>query len=175
MSIWNSSIETANTVQSIAWIGLIGGATLTLIATMALFWASGVRDRHSEHQIAAARTDYEQLKQQVEPRRITEAQAQTIASAIQRTGLRASIFVTTSDPEAANLRADVEEILRLAGDPKPRWKTSLIPQQFTGMAIQGPDNDRAALINAFAEAGIVVGNAGVFKELQIVIGTKPPL
>lgn len=57
MSIWDAPIEFANRVYTWAYIGLVIGAALTAIATMSLFWASAIRDKDADTQIARAKAD----------------------------------------------------------------------------------------------------------------------
>lgn len=62
MSIWDASVSTANWVYGIAWIGLISGAIVTAVSTMAIFWASGVRDKHADTLIAQAQASSDEAK-----------------------------------------------------------------------------------------------------------------
>lgn len=62
--MWDASINAANLVYGISWIGLIVGAILTAVSTLGAFWASGIRDKHSDQQIAQAHAIGEQAKAQ---------------------------------------------------------------------------------------------------------------
>ena len=62
MSMWNASIELANKVYTLAYVALVVGAVLTAVATFSLFWASALRDKDADEQIATARATAEQAR-----------------------------------------------------------------------------------------------------------------
>ena len=75
MSIWDlSHIELADRVYPISWVGLIVGALLTAVATLAAFWASGVREMHADARTASLEATTEQAK--LEQARIAQGNIQ---------------------------------------------------------------------------------------------------
>ena len=108
-------------------------------------------------------------------RRIDSEQRRQIADALRPTNLRPVIFVTTSDPEAAQFRADLVAALRDAGDPNPIWRVAVGSSSFEGLSVQGPkEEERLLLVRLFEQAGFPMQNGGQAERLTIVIGAKPP-
>ena len=85
-----------------------------------------------------ARLEHEQLRARLAWRRIDPEQRRQIADALRAANLKPAIFVTTSDPEAAQFRADLVETLREAGDPNPNWRMAAGGSTFAGLSVQGP-------------------------------------
>jgi hypothetical protein len=122
-----------------------------------------------------ARLEHEQLRARLAWRRIDPEQRRQIADALRVANLKPAIFVTTSDPEAAQLRADLVETLREAGDPNPNWRMAAGGSTFAGLSVQGPkEQERLVIASVFEQAGFSMQNAGQAERLTIVIGTKPP-
>ena len=122
-----------------------------------------------------ARLEHEQLRARLAWRRIDPEQRRQIADALRAANLKPAIFVTTSDPEAAQFRADLVETLREAGDPNPNWRMAAGGGTFAGLSVQGPkEQERLVIASMFEQAGFSMQNAGQAERLTIVIGTKPP-
>jgi hypothetical protein len=108
-------------------------------------------------------------------RRIDPEQRRQIADALRAANLKPAIFVTTSDPEAAQFRADLVETLREAGDPNPNWRMAAGGSTCAGLSVQGPkEQERLVVASVFEQAGFSMQNPGQAERLTIVIGTKPP-
>jgi hypothetical protein len=122
-----------------------------------------------------ARLENESLRARFAWRRISSEQRGQIAAALRAANLRPAIFVTTSDPEAAQFRADLVATLREAGDQNPNWRVAAGSSTFVGLSVQGPkEQERSILASLFEQAGFPMQNAGQAERLTIVIGTKPP-
>ena len=139
--------------------------------------AASAQERAAElsKEAEQARLEHEQLRARVAWRRIDPEQRRQIADALRAASLRPAIFVTTSDPEAAQLRADLVATLREAGDPNPNWRMAAGGSTFAGLSVQGPnEQERLVVASVFERAGFSMQNAGQAERLTIVIGTKPP-
>ena len=86
-----------------------------------------------------ARLEHEQLRALLAWRRIDPEQRRQIAHALRAANLRPAIFVTTSDPEAAQFRADLVATLREASDPNSNWRMAAGGSTFVGLSVQGPN------------------------------------
>jgi TolA-binding protein len=139
--------------------------------------AASAQERAAELSREAERTrlEHEQLRTRLAWRRIDPEQRRQIADALRAANLKPAIFVTTSDPEAAQFRADLVETLREAGDPNPNWRMPAGGSTFAGLSVQGPkEEERLVVASVFEQTGFSIQNAGQADRLTIVIGTKPP-
>jgi hypothetical protein len=126
MSIWDVSIELANKVYILAYIALVVGAIMTAAATISLFWASAVRDKHSDGMIATAQEG--------------AAKANERASALE--SQTAELQKQTAE---ANLQAEQERLARakiedrldrsIRGGP-PEWEAAIAKlKKFSGQKV----------------------------------------
>jgi hypothetical protein len=126
-------------------------------------------------EVEQVRLEQERLRARFSWRRISAEQRRQIADGLRAANLRPAVFVTTSDPEAAQFRSDVVAVLRDAGDPNPNWRSAAGSSSVVGLSVQGPkEQERSAVAGIFERAGFSMQNAGQAERLTIIIGAKPP-
>ncbi len=125
-------------------------------------------------QAEQARLEHEQLRVRIAWRRISPEQRRQIADELRAASLRPAVFVTTSDPEAAQFRSDLVAVLRDAGDPNPYWRAAAGSSSVLGLSVQGPkEQERSVVAGIFERAGFSMQNAGQAERLTIIVGAKP--
>ena len=139
--------------------------------------AANAQERAAElsKEAEQVRLEHEQVRARFAWRRIYPEQRRLIADELRAANVRPAVFVTTSDPEAAQFRADLVAALRDAGDPNPYWRVAAGSSSVVGLSVQGPkEQERSVVAGIFERAGFAMQNAGPAERLTIVIGAKPP-
>ena len=177
LQFWSDGVRDARAeVRTLALERETSAANADAARANATAAAANERAARLEKEAADAKLEYERLRESVAWRQISRSNQQKIADAIRLAGLRPDMYVTSNDPESGNFRRYVGDILLMAGDPTPRFTTSISPgPMFVGVGVQGPDETtRNALVRAFADGGIDARDEGEFERPRIKIGIKPP-
>jgi hypothetical protein len=190
LSMFSITSPVADAIFTYANILLVVGAVLAFVGTAGVFWSTGIRERFADERIAAneaetarakaeaaqARLEQERLKAQMAWRRVSPAQAQLIAGALQGKKLEFWLTYVGNDPEATIFREDLDQALTAAG-----CKTKLYSgyARAIGVGVRGGQpEERRLLIQAFTKAGLplmeVTGPGFMKDELEILVGTKAP-
>jgi hypothetical protein len=176
VSIWDVSLDTANLVYVVSWIGLIIGAILTAVATLAAFWSSAVRDKHSDTQIQTARTEaakaneraatleneaaqarleQEKLKAQLAWRVLPPAAVTAIEQRLSQAPSAINVEHVANDPEALYLAIQIANIFERA-----KWQIAMNAVTMAGTVVFGiwiPNSQSpttAVIQGAFTAAGV---------------------
>jgi len=150
--------------------------------------AGSANERAAKNELEAAglRKEAEQLRQQIQPRTISEADRQNIANKLRQfapslKGRKVKIISQIGDGETMLFALELLDILQRAHipfDPDGMGRTSWVGKVFMGARITGPPSDSAFVLQ-FARELIALGHGVIgetkpeYKELQIEVGVKP--
>lgn len=150
-SIWNLPIGVANQIYNIANVMLIFGATFTVIATIALFWTGGIREKATAEQIAVLNASARQFESETEkakqkiaelnlqiaqinlPRKISTSLEKELTNiATKYPSIKFDAAFNDGDGESEAFLIQLENVLRAAGWDPEGWSGNT-------MAIDFPD------------------------------------
>jgi hypothetical protein len=210
MSIWDTSLETANRWYDVSWYGLLIAGVITALAALfsvaflyLQFWSSTVRDKHSNlrtsqlelraaeaneaaakatertaeltKEAEAARLEQERLKRQLAWRRLSQEQIKSIAADLSGTQIKMHLGAISSDPEAMLFADDIRRALAAAGIGLKIQGTMIFSQRpIVGLIISGVKEEVEFVGTAFGNAGLKVVGRVRPKELEVLVGSKPP-
>jgi hypothetical protein len=136
------------------------------------------RTAELERETVAARLELQILQAHQAQRSITPDQHDRILEALSGVpAFRVNLLTLRDDPEARWYAEDIERTLRDAG-LQAGISTPLEAAVGLGLCQTGPPDDRAALAQAFAHAGLPLAPAGhgfITSAAEIVVGSRAPL
>lgn len=127
-----------------------------------------------EKEAADARLEQERLRAQLAWRRLgaleTRAFVQNITGKIEKIIL----FNLSPDPETASYVVDLNSAFTRAGVTVDA-RSGIGGSPYSGIGLEGgSEQERAAVIEAFAAAGVIVRSEAPFGALTLIVGGKPP-
>ena len=198
MSIWNVSLDAANLIYALSWIGLLVGAALTLLATAAVFWSSGVRDKYADErtvslEFSTAEAKLEQAKIQesnlrlqidlereraarieietgLASRRVSPQQCAGTRERLAQVRLLPQTLVITQLEEESNIyAAQITDCLKGAGVPANIQRNGIMIGIRPGLQIHIPKTPQAeAVKQALSEAGIEANYITINGESMVI-------
>ena len=201
-SIWALPIQQANALHNGAYFALIAGAVVVTLATMTLFWTTGIRERFANERLADAearsnearadvaranaktaamaletekvRLDQERLKGQMAWRRINPDQHKIIVNALRNHPMTILLLAYGNDPEAQQYAADIQRTLEDAGCTVS-YSIGMFATPIKGLGMSmATSGDGSLLYAALRSAGLEVGDIPKKDSIMIVVGGKPP-
>jgi hypothetical protein len=185
-------------VSAVANWSLLASLVVGVIATYAIVITSNIKEDRLKQRLAIAakeaaltneraailtkeaaeaRTEQERLKQSMAWRRLSKEQHDSLVSSLTGQGIETiGLLVLNSDPESTQYASDIQVALKAASIKVKRITSLAASGNDFGLYIGSPEDSKEfkAVAQAFGNAKVSMRFAAARKELEIIVGPKPP-